>query len=337
MLQFGFCHTCVLDKDSKYYSLCHEALDLLKVNRHVLSGSNHNPMIVKRLNRYLNAGLCIMTNKPDSTRIALEAILLLIYAWNSCPLPGTDISRSMVTIGRKFAFPINFSTGKHAKLYSTPGTVESCSRELAIRLHSYREIANLLVWEHWCWHHNLVNSHQRNPLIFSVSNIVFACRATRSNTKRGHVDKLMHPFTGPWRIIQALPGASYELKFTHNTKQKDKKHASDLCPYPAKLIPFEPLDGADNCYSQLYKPIGPSPYKEAGIKGFEPPQPLQAAAHFATMGNFRDFHFPTLLELNNEFEPFLWMDDAKRLRYFSSGATDDEPVMYTGPPPPRSG
>ncbi len=50
-LRFGFSHTCVLDKDSKFYGVCHKALDLLKVNHHVLSGSNHNPMIVKRLNR----------------------------------------------------------------------------------------------------------------------------------------------------------------------------------------------------------------------------------------------------------------------------------------------
>jgi hypothetical protein len=90
-------------------------------------------------------------------------------------------------------------------------------------------------------------------------------------TKCGHVDKLMHPFTGHWCVVQALPGASYELKFAHDTKQKDKKHASHFCPYTAKLIPFEPLYSADNHYGQLYKPIGPPPYKEAGIKGLHHP------------------------------------------------------------------
>ncbi len=116
MLRFGFCHTCVLDKDSKFYGVCRKALDLLKVNRRVLSSGNHNPMIIKRLNHYLSAGLRIMTNERDSTHIALEAILLLIYAWNSCPVPSTAISWSMVAIGREFAFPIDFFTGKHAKL-----------------------------------------------------------------------------------------------------------------------------------------------------------------------------------------------------------------------------
>ncbi len=38
-LHFGFCHTIVLDKDSKFFSVFKEAVD-------VLSGGNHNGMIV---------------------------------------------------------------------------------------------------------------------------------------------------------------------------------------------------------------------------------------------------------------------------------------------------
>ena len=112
-LRYGLCHTVVLDKDSKFFGVCLEALDLLQINCHVLSGNNHNPMIVERVNRYPTKGLKVMTNKRDSVRIALEAILLLLYAWNSCPIPGTDISRSLVAVGREFAFPIDYSTNKH--------------------------------------------------------------------------------------------------------------------------------------------------------------------------------------------------------------------------------
>jgi hypothetical protein len=52
-LCYGFCHTIVLDKDSKFYGVYREALDLLNINCHVLSGENHNPMMVERVNRYL--------------------------------------------------------------------------------------------------------------------------------------------------------------------------------------------------------------------------------------------------------------------------------------------
>ena len=104
-----------------------------------------------------------MTNERDSTRIALEAILLLIYAWNSCPVPGTDISRSMVALGREFSFPIDFSTRKHAELYSAPGTVDTYSSQLAERLSACRAVAELLIREQRCWHRELVNSCRPDP------------------------------------------------------------------------------------------------------------------------------------------------------------------------------
>ncbi len=148
ILQYGFCHTVVLDKDSKFFGVCRESLDLLKINCHILSGGNQDPMLVKRLNCYLNKGLKIMVNKQDSPRIALKALLLLINAWNSCPVPGTDIPRSLVAVGRKFQFPIDFSSGKHIKLMSALGTVVSYSRELASCLGACRQIATILVEEH---------------------------------------------------------------------------------------------------------------------------------------------------------------------------------------------
>ncbi len=50
LLHYGFCHTIVLDKDSKFFGVCRKAIDLLQINCHVLSSANHNPMIVKRIN-----------------------------------------------------------------------------------------------------------------------------------------------------------------------------------------------------------------------------------------------------------------------------------------------
>jgi hypothetical protein len=66
LLQYGFCHTAVLDKNSKFFGVYSEALDLLKINQHVLSGANHNPMLIKRVNCYLTKGLKIMCNECDS-------------------------------------------------------------------------------------------------------------------------------------------------------------------------------------------------------------------------------------------------------------------------------
>jgi hypothetical protein len=72
-----------------------------------------------------------MCNKRDTVHVALEALLLLLYAWNSCPVPGTDISCSLVAVGRKFAFSIDFLSGKHWQLTSSPATIDSYSKQLA--------------------------------------------------------------------------------------------------------------------------------------------------------------------------------------------------------------
>ncbi len=119
-LRYGFCHTVVLDKDSKFYGVFHESLDLLKINYHVLSGDNHNPMLVERLCQYFNKGLCIMTNEHNTVRVALEALLLLLYAWNSCPVPGTKISRSLVVVGQEFAFLIDYFAQQTLGVYVFP-------------------------------------------------------------------------------------------------------------------------------------------------------------------------------------------------------------------------
>jgi hypothetical protein len=148
IMGYGFCHTVVLDKDSKFFGVYRESLDLLKINCHVLSSGNHDPMLVERINRYLNKGLKIMVNKQDSPCIALEAIILLIYAWNSCPVPNTNISCSLVAVGCKFQFPIDFSSENHIELMSAPGTIISYSSKLATRLNACHQIALTLMEEH---------------------------------------------------------------------------------------------------------------------------------------------------------------------------------------------
>ncbi len=129
-LCYRICHTIVLDRDSKFYRVCCEALDLLHINCHIFGGNNHNSMMVEGVKWYLTKGLKMMTNKHDSVRIALEVILLLLYAWNSCPIPGTGISHSLVASGREFAFPIDYSTSKHWKLTSSLKILRPCHMPL---------------------------------------------------------------------------------------------------------------------------------------------------------------------------------------------------------------
>jgi hypothetical protein len=333
LLRYGFCHTAVLNKDSKFFGVCREALDLLRINCHVFSGSNHNPMLVEQINRYLNKGLCIMCNERDSVRVALEAILLLLYAWNSCPVPGTDISRSLIAVGREFAFPIDFSSGKHWELTSSASTVVSYSKDLAAQLSACCLVAELLVEEQRAYHREYINACQPDPIIYSVGNIVFARCAVRSSSAKERVNKLQFDFTGPWRVSAVLNGASYKRVHCHDSSRKEKKHASDLSLYPPELVPFQPVDGADTCFGQLYKPITTHPFKEAGIKGFSPIQPYKVAAQLALTDKCLAFHWPSLSELNNDIAPYCWEIEEEHQRYLNEVDIIPLPSLITGPPP----
>jgi hypothetical protein len=120
-------------------------------------------MLVERVNCYINKGLKIMSNERKSMRVALEAILLLIYAWNLCPVPGTDILSSLVAVGQEFAFPIDYSTGKHWELMSSPSTMITYSKELAMRLTAYCAIAELLMREQHLYHREFIDATRPDP------------------------------------------------------------------------------------------------------------------------------------------------------------------------------
>ena len=118
-----------------------------------------------------------MTNECGSVRIAMEAILLLIYVWNSALILGTNLSRSFVAVGRKFQFPIDFSAYKHWELTSAPPTIKSYVKELAAHLQASREVAKILVEEQHAMHREFINARRPDPKVYSVNNIVFACRS----------------------------------------------------------------------------------------------------------------------------------------------------------------
>ena len=68
-----------------------------------------------------------------------------LYAWNSAPVVGTDISQSLLVTGREFSFPIDFLHEQHQMLTSTPLKVTSFAVEHASLLECGQKLAKELV------------------------------------------------------------------------------------------------------------------------------------------------------------------------------------------------
>ncbi len=79
--------------------------------------------------------------------------------------------------------------------------------------------------------------------------------------------------------------------------------------------------------------IGKSLYKGAGIKSFTPPQQFHIASHFLTKGNFSDFHFPPLVELNGDLCLFPWINGKEQTGVMLCDDFEEASIFYHGPPP----
>ena len=88
-------------------------------------------MIVYRICLFLNSCLTVFYNERGNNPIALEDILMSMYAWNSVPVVGTDISHSLLVTGREFNFPIELPTDQHQILTSNPLKVSTFAVEQA--------------------------------------------------------------------------------------------------------------------------------------------------------------------------------------------------------------
>ncbi len=61
--------------------------------------------------------------------------------------------------------------------------------------------------------------------------------------------------------------------------------------------------------------------------------PFKVTAHYLTTDTALAFHWPSLLELNNEIAPFHWLSEDERRLYLLGDTISTLPVMYMGPPP----
>jgi hypothetical protein len=84
---------------------------------------------------------------------------MLTYAWNSCPVLGTDLSRSFLTVGREFHFPIDFeANGRVSFEATTDNDKELFAENLTDLLLKSREIYVLLITEHRAAHREYRNA-----------------------------------------------------------------------------------------------------------------------------------------------------------------------------------
>jgi hypothetical protein len=200
----GLPNTIGIDKDSKFRKTFEVTMTLLNINLHVASGGNHDPVLTERFHVFANKSLSLSCTERNSIRVAAEGLQLCKYAWNSAPIIGMDISRSLICVSRGFKFPIEYSASPHINLNFDPAATTTFAEVQDTVLRQSREIFRILIHEHRAWHREYINSRRPDPLIYEVNDLVFARRSVRSDRNKGRVGKIMIKHTGPWRITAKL-------------------------------------------------------------------------------------------------------------------------------------
>jgi hypothetical protein len=209
----------ITDPDSKFKAVFKDTMQLLKVDHHVTAGGNHNAMLVERFNKFLNAGLRVFNNDRDTNKVFVEGAETLTYAWNFCPVLGTDLSRSLLTVGREYHFPIDFAASRKITFESSAAETKSFADGLSELLTKSREIYTILISEHRAAHRELRNSQINNPREFKVGDVVFTNVQVQSKKEKGQVGKLSYTssedHTKSLKITMADPMSSNPPKAAH--------------------------------------------------------------------------------------------------------------------------
>ena len=105
LMKFGICHLVVLDDGSPFKGAFIAMCDALNLNYDVLAKRNHKGLTVEHFHRFLNKSVTIAAEDRGTNDIFVPAGIAARYAWNSAPIDGTDILRSIPAIGRELHFP----------------------------------------------------------------------------------------------------------------------------------------------------------------------------------------------------------------------------------------
>jgi hypothetical protein len=117
LLKVGFCVVVAIDEGSTFKGAFWDMCYHLKIRCHVIGRANQKALAVERSHIFFNKSVTIATNDrhQEISSVVIPAYHLAAYTWNSAPIDGTDVIRSVCVAGREFKFPFDF------KYTPTPG------------------------------------------------------------------------------------------------------------------------------------------------------------------------------------------------------------------------
>ena len=250
VLTFGISAVIVVDDGSTFKGTFRAMCEALKLTFWILSKNNHQGLIVERYHRFLNKTQTIIGNDRGNHITYLQNAKTSQYAWNSAPIDGTDIPRSLAAVGREFKFPLD------VELCPSPPLNDRGNSALMNYLRTVSNdseftisVLQILIEERRDSHHQRHNDKVSSLVVFEVGDVVKAHVQVQSQAATGQVGKLSYKARGPFQISKVLGHGSYEVqKYNDPTSATRKYKSTELYLLPPALFPSDPLDTTDQRY-----------------------------------------------------------------------------------------
>ena len=257
VLTFGMCSVVVVDDGSNFKNVFLEMCKKLNIHCWVLSRGNHKGNSVEHYHRFINKTQAIAGNDRGTHSIFANNAKTSQYAWNSSPIDGTDITRSMAAIGRDFRFPLDVNLTPTPTLNSSSNaSLFQYLRDVSLESKFAVSILQILIKERREYHQNRHNT-KVSKCALKIGDVVKAHVQVKSDSNKGIVGKLSYKAKGPFIITADLGFDSYEVqRYDDKTSATRKYKSTELYLLPPALFPSSPLDTIDQRYlDSRYAPI----------------------------------------------------------------------------------
>ena len=201
LLKFGICYLFFLDDGSPFKGVFLAMCKALHINYEILAKRNHKGLLVEKFHRFLNKAITIAAEDRGTNDIFVAAGVAAGYAWNSSPIDGTGILRSVPAIGRELRFPLDVDiSALPALVTNNADSVISYLRLTDNNRHFATTILKILIEDRRDTHAERIN-HSRNIVSMQPGDLVMARTAVQSAKSKDKVAKLSYAVRGPFQII----------------------------------------------------------------------------------------------------------------------------------------
>ena len=196
LLKFGICHIVILDDGIPFKGVFSAMCKALRINYDILAKKNHKGLLVEKFNRFLNKAVTIAAENRGTNDVFVTTGVAAGYAWNSSPIDGTDIFRSVPVLGRELRFFLDVDISALPPLVSNnTDSVVSYLRLTDFNRHFATTILKILIEDRRITHMERINNN-RNIVSIQPGDLVMDRTAVQSDKRKDKVAKLSYAVRG---------------------------------------------------------------------------------------------------------------------------------------------